>query len=128
MGITGLGEIQAIPTAALVGSIGFVAVDIVYLVMLLRAKTSGSTKAAVIITALLLCILAVVVEPTVYALESRQLQLQELQVGDAAKVIALISAKQGVRELVRLILFASGALSFISMGGFWGKYADKTEQ
>ena len=128
MGITGLGEIQAIPTAALVGSIGFVAVDIFYLVMLLRAKTSGSTKAAVIITALLLCILAVVVEPTVYALESRQLQLQELQVGDAAKVIALISAKQGVRELVRLILFASGALSFISMGGFWGKYADKTEQ
>ncbi len=122
VGITSLGELRVIPTAALVGSVGFVSVDIFYLVMLVRARKSGSTKAAVIISVLLLCILAVVVEPTVYALESRQLQLQELQVGDAAKAIALISAKQGVRELVRLILFASGALSFLSMGSFWGRH------
>jgi len=127
VGITGLGEIRAAPTAALVGSAGFAAVDIFCLVMLARAKTSGSTKATVIISTLLLCILAVVVEPTVYALESRQLQLQELQVGDAAQAIALISAKQGVRELVRLILFVSGAFSFLSMGGFWGKRADEAE-
>lgn len=128
VGITGLGEIRAIPTAALVSSVGFVAVDIFYLVMLVHAKTSGSTKAAVIISALLLCVLVIVLEPTVYALESRQLQLQELQVRDAATVIALISAKQGVRELVRLILFASGALSFLSMGGFWGKHTDEAKQ
>ena len=128
VGITNLGEIRAIPTAALVGSVGFVAIDIFYLVMLVRAKTPNSTKAAVIISALLLCVLAVVVEPTVYTLESRQLQLQELQVGDAAKVIALISAKRSMRELVRLILFVSGALSFLSMGSFWGKYASKAEQ
>ena len=128
VGITNLGEIRAIPTAALVGSVGFVAIDIFYLVMLVRAKTPNSTKAAVIISALLLCVLAVVVEPTVYTLESRQLQLQELQVGDAAKVIALISAKRSMRELVRLILFVSGALSFLSMGSFWGKYANKAEQ
>ena len=128
VGITGLGEIRAIPTAALVSSVGFVAVDIFYLVMLVRAKTSGSTKAAVIISALLLCVLVIVLEPTVYALESRQLQLQELQVRDAATVIALISAKQGVRELVRLILFVSGALSFLSMGGFWGKHTDEAKQ
>ncbi len=127
VGITGLGEIQAAPTAALVGSVGFAAADIFCLMMLARAKTSGSTKATVIISALLLCILAVIVEPTVYALESRQLQLQELQVGDAAQAIALISAKQGVRELVRLILFVSGAFSFLSMGGFWGKRADEAE-
>ena len=123
VGITNLGEIRAIPTAALVGSVGFVAIDIFYLVMLVRAKTPNSPKAA-----LLLCVLAVVVEPTVYTLESRQLQLQELQVGDAAKVIALISAKRSMRELVRLILFVSGALSFLSMGSFWGKYANKAEQ
>ena len=128
VGITGLGEFRAIPIAALVASVGFVAVDIFYLVMLVRAKTSGNTKAAVIISALLLCILAVVVEPVIYTWESRQLQLQELQVGNAARVIALISAKQGVRELVRLILFASGALSFLSMGGFWGKHTDEAEQ
>lgn len=128
VGITGLGEIRAIPTAALVSSVGFVAVDIFYLIMLVRAKTSGSTKTAVIISALLLCVLVIVVEPMVYALESRQLQLQELQVRDAATVIALISAKQGVRELVRLILFASGALSFLSMGGFWGKHTDEAKQ
>ena len=127
VGITGLGEIRATPTAALVGSIGFVAVDIFYLVTLIRAKSKGS-KAAVIISALLLCILAVVVEPVTYIWESRQLQLLELQVGDAAQVIALISAKQGVRELVRLILFASGALSFLSMGGFWGKHTDDAVQ
>ena len=128
VGITGLGEFRAIPIAALVASVGFVAVDIFYLVMLVRAKTSGNTKAAVIISALLLCILAVVVEPVIYTWEARQLQLQELQVGNAARVIALISAKQGVRELVRLILFASGALSFLSMGGFWGKHTDEAEQ
>ena len=128
VGITGLRELRATPTASLVGSIGFVAVGIFYLVMLLRAKSKGSTKAAVIISALLLCVLAVVVEPVIYAWESRQLQLQELQVGDAAQVIALISAKQGVREAVRLILFVSGALSFLSMGGFWGKHTDDAAQ
>ncbi len=128
VGITGLGEIRAVPTAALVSSVGFVAVDIFYLVMLVRAKTSGSTKAAVIISALLLCVLVIVAEPMVYALESQKLQLQELQIRDAATVIALISAKQGVRELVRLILFASGALSFLSMGGFWGKHTDEAKQ
>ena len=128
MGITGLGEIRAIPTAALVSSVGFVAVDIFYLIMLIRAKTSGSTKAAVIISALLLCVLVIVLEPTVYALETQKLQLQELQIRDAATAIALISAKQGVRELVRLILFAFGALSFLSMGGFWGKDTDKARQ
>ena len=58
VGITNLGEIRAIPTAALVGSVGFVAIDIFYLVMLVRAKTPNSTKAAVIISALLLCVLA----------------------------------------------------------------------
>lgn len=130
VGITGLGEIRAVPTAALVSSVGFVAVDIFYLIMLVRAKTSGSTKAAVIISALLLCVLVIVAEPMVYAfaLESQKLQLQELQIRDAATVIALISAKQGVRELVRLILFASGALSFLSMGGFWGKHTDEAKQ
>ena len=128
MGINGLGEIRVVPTAALIGSIGFTFVGVFYLVMLALTKTAGSVKAAIIISALLLCILAVVVEPVLYSWESAQLRLQELQVGDAAQVIALISAKQGVRELVRLILFVSGALSFLSMGGFWGKYADKTEQ
>ena len=39
---------------------------------------------------------------------------------DAATMIGLITAKQGVRELVRPILFVSGALSFLSMGRFWG--------
>ena len=128
VGITGLGKIRAVPAAALVSSVGFVAVDIFYLIMLIRAKTSGSTKAAVIISALLLCVLVIVLEPTVYALETQKLQLQELQIRDAATVIALISAKQGVRELVRLILFASGALSFLSMGGFWGKHTDEAKQ
>ena len=128
VGITTLGEIRAVPVAALLGSAGFVAVDIFYLVMLMRAKTSGSTKAAVIISALLLCVLAVVVEPVISAWESRQVafQLQDWQVGDAAKAAALIHAKQGVRELVRLILFVSGALSFLSMGGFWGMYTDRS--
>ncbi|MBP3874156.1 MAG: hypothetical protein J6E41_00425, partial [Lachnospiraceae bacterium] len=77
---------------------------------------------------LLLCVLVIVLEPTVYALETQKLQLQELQIRDAATAIALISAKQGVRELVRLILFAFGALSFLSMGGFWGKDTDKARQ
>ena len=80
------------------GSVGFVSVDIFYLVMMVCARKSGS--AAVIIFALLLCVLAVVVEPSAYALESRQLQLQELQFGVAAGAITMISAKQGVREPV----------------------------
>ena len=37
VGITGLGEIRATPTAALVESTGFVAVGIFYLVMLVHA-------------------------------------------------------------------------------------------
>jgi len=128
VGITGLGEIRAIPTAALVESTGFVAADIFCIVMLARAKTSGSTKAAVIISALLLCVLAVIVEPVLHAWENRQLIVQVPQIEDASTGTALLSAKLALRELVRLILFVSGALSFLSMGGFWGKYANKAEQ
>jgi len=50
------------------------------------------------------------------------------QIEDASTGTALLSAKLALRELVRLILFVSGALSFLSMGGFWGKYANKAEQ
>ena len=128
VGITGLGEIRATPTAALVESTGFVAVGIFYLVMLVHAKTSGSTKAAVIISALLLCVLFVIVEPVLNAWEYQQLMVQVPQIGVASTGTALISAKQGLRELVRLILFVSGALSFLSMGGFWGKHASREEQ
>ena len=56
MGITGLGMVRAIPTAALGNSIGFVIVDIFYLVMLMRARTAGSSKAAVLISTVLLCL------------------------------------------------------------------------
>lgn len=128
VGITGLGEIRATPTAALVESTGFVAVDIFCIVMLARAKTSGSTKAAVIISALLFCVLAVIVEPVLHAWENRQLIVQVPQIEDASTGTALLSAKLALRELVRLILFVSGALSFLSMGSFWGKYANKAEQ
>ena len=128
VGITGLGEVRAIPTAALVESTGFVAVGIFYLVMLVRVKTSASTKAAVIISALLLCVLAVIVEPVLHAWENRQLIVQVPQIEDASTGTALLSAKLALRELVRLILFVSGALSFLSMGSFWGKYANKAEQ
>ena len=128
VGITGLGEIRATPTAALVESTGFVAVGIFYLVMLVHAKTSGSTKAAVIISALLLCVLAVIVEPVLHAWENRQLIVQVPQIEAASTGTALLSAKLALRELVRLILFVSGALSFLSMGSFWGKYVNKAEQ
>ena len=128
VGITGLGEIRATPTAALVESTGFVAVGIFYLVMLVRVKTSASTKAAVIISALLLCVLAVIVEPVLHAWENRQLIVQVPQIEDASTGTALLSAKLALRELVRLILFVSGALSFLSMGSFWGKYVNKAEQ
>ena len=128
VGITGLGEIRATPTAALVESTGFVAVGIFYLVMLVHAKTSASAKAAVIISALLLCVLAVIVEPVLHAWENRQLIVQVPQIEDASTGTALLSAKLALRELVRLILFVSGALSFLSMGSFWGKYANKAEQ
>ena len=128
VGITGLGEIRATPTAALVESTGFVAVGIFYLVMLVHAKTSASAKAAVIISALLLCVLAVIVEPVLHAWENRQLIVQVPQIEDASTGTALLSAKLALRELVRLILFVSGAFSFLAMGGFWGKYANKAEQ
>lgn len=128
VGITGLGEIRATPTAALVESTGFVAVGIFYLVMLVHAKTSASAKAAVIISALLLCVLAVIVEPVLHAWENRQLIVQVPQIEDASTGTALLSAKLALRELVRLILFVSGVLSFLSMGSFWGKYANKAEQ
>lgn len=127
-GITGLGEIRATPTAALVESTGFVAVGIFYLVMLVHAKTSAGTRAAVIISALLLCVLAVIVEPVLHAWENRQFIVQVPQIEDASTGTALLSAKLALRELVRLILFVSGALSFLSMGSFWGKYASKAEQ
>lgn len=128
VGITGLGEIRATPTAALVESTGFVAVGIFYLVMLVHAKTSAGTRAAVIISALLLCVLAVIVEPVLHAWENRQFIVQVPQIEDASTGTALLSAKLALRELVRLILFVSGALSFLSMGSFWGKYANKAEQ
>lgn len=128
VGITGLGEIRATPTAALVESTGFVAVGIFYLVMLVHAKTSAGTRAAVIISALLLCVLAVIVEPVLHAWENRQFIVQVPQIEDASTGTALLSAKLALRELVRLILFVSGALSFLSMGSFWGKYASKAEQ
>ena len=127
-GITGLGEIRATPTAALVESTGFVAVGIFYLVMLVHAKTSAGTRAAVIISALLLCVLAVIVEPVLHAWENRQFIVQVPQIEDASTGTALLSAKLALRELVRLILFVSGALSFLSMGSFWGKYVNKAEQ
>lgn len=128
IGIKGLGETRAIPTAALVHSVGVVVIGLFYFVMLLHPKTAAGTKGTVIVTALLLCILTVIIEPIVYYQESLQIQLIQSQVNDAAAMIALISAKQGVRELVRMILYVSGALSFLSMGGFWGKYANKAEQ
>ena len=128
VGITGLGEIRATPTAALVESTGFVAVGIFYLVMLVHAKTSAGTRAAVIISALLLCVLAVIVEPVLHAWENRQFIVQVPQIEDASTGTALLSAKLALRELVRLILFVSGALSFLSMGSFWGKYVNKAEQ
>lgn len=128
VGITGLGEIRATPTAALVESTGFVAVGIFYLVMLVHAKTSAGTRAAVIISALLLCVLAVIVEPVLHAWENRQFIVQVPQIEDASTGTALLSAKLALRELVRLILFVSGALSFLSMGSFWGKYESKAEQ
>ena len=128
VGITGLGEIRATPTAALVESTGFVAVGIFYLVMLVHAKTSAGTRAAVIISALLLCVLAVIVEPVLHAWENRQFIVQVPQIEDASTGTALLSAKLALRELVRLILFVSGALSFLSMGSFWGKYTNKAEQ
>ena len=128
VGITGLGEIRATPTAALVESTGFVAVGIFYLVMLVHAKTSAGTRAAVIISALLLCVLAVIVEPVLHAWENRQFIVQVPQIEDASTGTALLSAKLALRELVRRILFVSGALSFLSMGSFWGKYVNKAEQ
>ena len=124
--ITDLGETRAIPMAALVGSVGFVIVGSFYLVMLARAKTAGSTKVAVIIAALLLCLLAVVAEPFVHQQETARLA-QHMQSMDATAMSALIAAKQGVREVVRLVLFVSGAFSFLSMGGFWGKHAEQQE-
>lgn len=128
MGITGLGMVRAIPTAALGNSIGFVIVDIFYLVMLMRARTAGSTKAAVLISTVLLCLLMVIVEPVFYQRESLQIQMMQAQGVDASTMIGLITAKQGVRELIRPILFISGALSFLSMGGFWGKPIDFSEK
>lgn len=119
VGINTLGNNRAIPVAAVVGSAGFVVVDIFFLVTMTRARSLTITKTVVIISALLLCFVAVVVEPVTYVWESRQLQIQGLQVRDAAKIIALISAKQGVREEVRMILFISAACSFFSMGSFW---------
>jgi hypothetical protein len=94
--------------------------------MLARAKTAGSTKVAVIIAALLLCLLAVVAEPFVHQQETARLA-QHMQSMDATAMSALIAAKQGVREVVRLVLFVSGAFSFLSMGGFWGKHAEQQE-
>lgn len=128
VGITGLGEIRATPTAAFVVSIGFLAVDIFCLVMLVRVKTSASTKAAVVISTLLLCVLVVIVEPVLHAWENRQLIVLVPQFEDASTGTVLLSAKLALRELVRLILFVSGAFSFLAMGGFWGKYANKAEQ
>ena len=93
VGITGLGEIRATPTAALVESTGFVAVGIFYLVMLVHAKTSAGTRAAVIISALLLCVLAVIVEPVLHAWENRQFIVQVPQIEDASTGTALLSAK-----------------------------------
>ena len=81
-----------------------------------------------IISALLLCVLAVIVEPVLHAWENRQLIVQVPQIEDASTGTALLSAKLALRELVRLILFVSGVLSFLSMGSFWGKYANKAEQ
>ena len=96
--------------------------------MLLRSKTAAGNKGAVIVTAILLVILTVIIEPIVYHQESLQIKMVQAQVDDAAAMIALIAAKQGVREWIRLILYVSGALSFFSMGGFWGKSAGKAEQ
>jgi len=95
--------------------------------MLLQSKTAAGNKGTVIVTALLLCILTVIVEPMVYHQESLQIHIVQAQVDDTAAMIALIAAKQGVREWIRLILYVSGALSFLSMGGFWGKYAKEEE-
>ena len=127
LGIKNLGEIRAVPTAALVHSVGFAAVGLFYLVMLLRSKTAAGNKGTVIVTAMLLVILTVIIEPIVSHQESLQIQMIQAQTDDAAAMIALIAAKQGVREWIRLILYVSGALSFLSMGGFWGKCVKEEE-
>ena len=87
----------------------------------------AGNKVAVIVTAMLLVILTVIIEPIIYHQESLQIQMIQAQADDAAAMIALIAAKQGVREWIRLILYVSGALSFLSMGGFWGKCAKEEE-
>ena len=82
--------------------------------MLLQSKTAAGNKGTVIVT------------PRRHQ-ESLQIHIVQAQVDDTAAMIALIAAKQGVREWIRLILYVSGALSFLSMGGFWGKYAKEEE-
>ena len=121
MGVTGLEESRVISIAPLVCGVGFAGVGCFYFIMLSHIKTENGIRAVVIVSSILLCVFSVIVEPVVYAWESRQFQFQVLQIKDAAKGITMISARQAVREAIRLILFVSGALSFLSMGGIWGK-------
>jgi len=120
IGITNI-DIKIIPIASLVSSAGSVIIGLFYLVMLIRAKSPASKKAAIIITALSLCTMTVVIEPAIHFKEFQLFQTTQLHVESTDVLIAIIEVKQGLREVIRLILYISGALSFLSMGGFWEK-------
>lgn len=79
LGIKNLGETRAVPVAALVHSVSFAAVGLFYFVMLQHQKTTAGTKVAVIVTALLMVILAVIIEPIIYHQESLQIQMIQAQ-------------------------------------------------
>ena len=90
----------------------------VYLIMMMRIRTETGSKAAVIVTALLVCILSVVVEPVLYSYESRQNAMFAAET-DAQTVMAFIAVRSAMREISVLVLFVSKALTFLSLGGFW---------
>lgn len=127
LGITNPGNTPVLPITSLIVSASFLLIDIFYLVLLNRIQTPRSAKSVVIATTLLFCLLTVIVEPSIYFYESRQIQLQMLQIENAAEGIFLASIKQGIREVVRNILFISSAFSFLSMGGIWDKYTHIVE-
>jgi len=70
----------------------------------------------------LLCILTVIIEPIVHNTESLQIQTLVQNGYDSNAVSIFIAVKQGLRELIRMILYVSGALTFLSMGLFFCRY------
>lgn len=115
---------RLVPTAAIVNSVGSLAIGVLYLIILTKKSSTAHSKWISVALVLLLCAFSVIVEPVLHIEDAKRFALtgQNIEGKDVDEIRALTDAvmvRNAIREVVVLIMFVSKALMFFSLGGFW---------